>query len=45
MTKVESLIKKTYTAAVSLRGAEARQIKEVLKTLADSLDAEMKALL
>jgi glutamate-5-semialdehyde dehydrogenase len=45
MTKVELQIKKTYTASVSLRSAAEKNIKLVLKTLADSLDAEMKALL
>lgn len=45
MTKVELQIKKTYTASVSLRSAAEKDIKLVLKTLADSLEAEMKALL
>ena len=45
MNKVGSLIKKTYTAAVSLRSAPEKQIKLALKTLADNLGTEMKALL
>jgi glutamate-5-semialdehyde dehydrogenase len=45
MSKVEKLIKSTNTAAASLRGAAERNIKLVLKTLADSLDKEMSALL
>ena len=45
MSKVALQIKKTYEAAVSLRGATDRQIKGVLKTLADSLEISMGTLL
>ncbi|HEY4208616.1 MAG TPA: glutamate-5-semialdehyde dehydrogenase [Puia sp.] len=45
MTKIETLIKKTYTASASLRSAEEKNIKRALKILADSLVTEMKALL
>ena len=45
MNKVDSQIKRTYEAAVALRNAKERQIKAVLKTLADSLETEMGAVL
>jgi glutamate-5-semialdehyde dehydrogenase len=45
MSKVESLIKKTYEAAVSLRNADGRQIQATLRMLADSLEEQKDALL
>lgn len=45
MSRIESIIKKTYEAAVSLRSAGERQIKEALRTLADSLEEQTPALL
>src|SRR5260370_24908597 len=45
MSKVESLIKRTHKAAISLRSAEERQIKAVLRMLADSLEGQTAALL
>src|SRR5882762_5709898 len=45
MSKIESLIKKTYEASVALRGAGAAQIKTALRMLADSLEEEKGALL
>lgn len=45
MQSIEPLIRKTYKAAVHLRSAGDRQIKEVLKTLADSLEKQQAILL
>jgi glutamate-5-semialdehyde dehydrogenase len=45
MNKVELQIKRTYETAVTLRNAKERQIKAVLKMLADSLEMETGALL
>lgn len=43
--KIEQLIRKTHAAAVSLRAADERQIKGVLKTLAASMVAQQALLL
>jgi len=45
MSSIEPLIKKTYEAAVSLRGAGGRRIQSALRMLADSLETQTKALL
>ncbi|MBN9384754.1 MAG: glutamate-5-semialdehyde dehydrogenase [Chitinophagaceae bacterium] len=45
MSRIESMIKKTYEAAGSLRSADERRIKEVLRRLADSLEEQTPALL
>ena len=43
--KIELLIRKTHAAAISLRAADERQIKGVLKTLAELMVAQQAALL
>lgn len=45
MSGIDPMIKKTYEAAVSLRSAGEREIKMVLRTLADSLEEQAPALL
>jgi glutamate-5-semialdehyde dehydrogenase len=45
MSSIDPMIKKTYEAAVSLRSAGEREIKMVLRTLADSLEEKAPVLL